>query len=89
MRNEKEPSVMNESEKKNVPTIMKRYFIEFIIKKGGHGFGYKHANDFREVEKMFYEEHTSAKYVLLTIKFVGVIIDGRFYKSTDIYLKDE
>ena len=40
MRNEKEPSVINESEKKNVPFIINRYFIEFIIKKGGHGFGY-------------------------------------------------
>ena len=88
MRNEKEPSVINESEKKNVPSIMKRYFFEYIIKKGGHGFGYKYANDFREVEKKFYEEHTSAKYVLVTIKFVGVMIDGRFYKSTYIYLKD-
>lgn len=88
MRNEKEPSVMNESETKNVPFIINRYFIEFIIKKGGHGFGYKHAHDFREVEKLFYEEHDSEKYVLVTIKFVGVMINELFYKATDIYPKD-
>ena len=88
MRNEKEPSVMNESEKKNVPFIMNRYFIEFIIKKGGHGFGYKHAHDFREVEKKFYETYDAEKYVLVTIKFVGVMIDDLYYKATDIYLKD-
>lgn len=88
MRNEKEPSVMNESEKKNVPFIINRYFIEFIIKKGGHGFGYKHAHDFREVEKKFYETYDSEKYVLVTIKFVGVMIDDLYYKATDIYLKD-
>ena len=74
MRNEKEPSVINESEKKNVPFIINRYFIEFIIKKGGHGFGYKHAHDFREVEKKFYETYDAEKYVLVTIKFVGVMI---------------
>ena len=50
MRNKKESSVINESETMNVPLILNRYFIEFIIKKGGHGFGYKHAHDFREVE---------------------------------------
>lgn len=88
MRNEKEPSVMNESEKKNVPFIINRYFIEFIIKKGGHGFGYKHAHDFREVEKKFYETYDAEKYVLVTIKFVGVMIDDLYYKATDIYLKD-
>ena len=88
MRNEKEPSVMNESERKNVPFIMNRYFIEFIIKKGGHGFGYKHAHDFREVEKKFYETYDAEKYVLVTIKFVGVMIDDLYYKATDIYLKD-
>ena len=88
MRNEKEPSVMNESETKNLPFIINRYFIEFIIKKGGHGFGYKHAHDFREVEKLFYKEHDADKYVLVTIKFVGVMIDDLFYKATDIYLKD-
>ena len=88
MRNEKEPSVINESEKKNVPFIMNRYFIEFIIKKGGHGFGYKHAHDFREVEKKFYETYDAEKYVLVTIKFVGVMIDDLYYKATDIYLKD-
>ena len=88
MRNEKEPSVINESETKNVPFIMNRYFIEFIIKKGGHGFGYKHAHDFREVEKKFYETYDVEKYVLVTIKFVGVMIDDLYYKATDIYLKD-
>ena len=88
MRNEKEPSVMNESEKKNVPFIINRYFIEFIIKKGGHGFGYKHAHDFREVEKKFYETYDAEKYVLVTIKFVGVMIDDLYYKATDIYPKD-
>ena len=88
MRNEKEPSVMNESEKKNVPFIINRYFIEFIIKKGGHGFGYKHAHDLREVEKKFYETYDAEKYVLVTIKFVGVMIDDLYYKATDIYLKD-
>ena len=88
MRNEKEPSVMNESEKKNVPFIINRYFIEFIIKKGGYGFGYKHAHDFREVEKKFYETYDAEKYVLVTIKFVGVMIDDLYYKATDIYLKD-
>lgn len=88
MRNEKEPSVINESEKKNVPFIINRYFIEFIIKKGGHGFGYKHAHDFREVEKKFYETYDAEKYVLVTIKFVGVMIDDLYYKATDIYLKD-
>ena len=88
MRNEKEPSVMNESETKNVPFIINRYFIEFIIKKGGHGFGYKHAHDFREVEKKFYETYDAEKYVLVTIKFVGVMIDDKYYKATDIYPKD-
>lgn len=88
MRNEKEPSVINESEKKNVPFIINRYFIEFIIKKGGHGFGYKHAHDFREVENKFYETYDAEKYVLVTIKFVGVMIDDLYYKATDIYLKD-
>lgn len=88
MRNEKEPSVINESEKKNVPFIINRYFIEFIIKKGGHGFGYKHAHDFREVEKKFYETYDAEKYVLVTMKFVGVMIDDLYYKATDIYLKD-
>ena len=88
MRNEKEPSVINVSEKKNVPFIINRYFIEFIIKKGGHGFGYKHAHDFREVEKKFYETYDAEKYVLVTIKFVGVMIDDLYYKATDIYLKD-
>ena len=88
MRNEKEPSVINESEKKNVPFIINRYFIEFIIKKGGHGFGYKHAHGFREVEKKFYETYDAEKYVLVTIKFVGVMIDDLYYKATDIYLKD-
>ena len=88
MRNEKESSVINESEKKNVPFIINRYFIEFIIKKGGHGFGYKHAHDFREVEKKFYETYDAEKYVLVTIKFVGVMIDDLYYKATDIYLKD-
>ena len=88
MRNEKEPSVINESEKKNVPFIINRYFIEFIIKKGGHGFGYKHAHDFREVEKKFYETYDAEKYVLVTIKFVGVMINDLYYKATDIYLKD-
>ena len=88
MRNEKEPSVINESEKKNVPFIINRYFIEFIIKKGGHGFGYKHAHDFREVEKKFYETYDAEKYVLVTIKFVGVMIDDLYYKATDIYPKD-
>ena len=84
MRNEKEPSVMNESETKNVPFIINRYFIEYIIKKGGHGFCYKHAHDFREVEKKFYETYDDEKYVLVTIKFVGVMIDDLYYKSTDI-----
>ena len=88
MRNEKEPSVMNESETKNVPFIINRYFIEFIIKKGGHGFGYKHAHDFREVEKKFYETYDAEKYVLVTIKFVGVMIDDLYYKATEIYVKD-
>ena len=88
MRKEKEPSVINESETMNVPLILHRYFIEFIIKKGGHGFGYKHAHDFREVEKLFYEEHDAEKYVLVTIKFVGVMIDDLFYKASDIYLND-
>lgn len=88
MRNEKEPSVINESEKKNVPFIINRYFIEFIIKKGGHGFGYKHAHSFREVEKKFYETYDAEKYVLVTIKFVGVMIDDLYYKATDIYMKD-
>ena len=88
MRNKKESSVINESETMNVPFILNRYFIEFIIKKGGHGFGYKHAHDLREVEKLFYEEHDSEKYVLVTIKFVGVMIDDLFYKASDIYLND-
>ena len=87
MRNEKELSVINESEKKNVPFIINRYFIEFIIKKGGHGFGYKHAHDFREVEKKFNETYDAEKYVLVTIKFVGVIIYYLYYKSTFIYPK--
>lgn len=67
----------------NASSVIKRYYIEYLIKNGGKGFGYKHANDFAEVERIFAESHPDGKCVLVAIKFVGIILDGRYYKSTD------
>lgn len=70
----------------DVPTIEKWYFIEYLIKKGGNGCTKVQASDFGDAERKFAEEHDTSKDVISSIKFIGIILNGRFYKATETFL---
>ena len=67
----------------DLPTIEKWYFVEYLIKKGGNGCTKVRAADFGDVERKFAETHDISKEVISTIKFEGIILNGRFYKATE------
>ena len=67
----------------DVPTIEKWYFIEYLIKKGGNGCTKVRATDFGDAERKFAETHDTNKEIISTIKFGGVVVNGRFYNATE------
>lgn len=68
----------------DVPVIKKVFYIEYLIKGGKCGAIKIVADSFEDAERIF-NDKGEQKNVLSSIKFIGIVLNGRFYKATETF----
>lgn len=68
----------------DVPTIKKVFYIEYLIKGGKCGATKIVADSFADAERIF-NEQDEGKNLLSSVKFIGIAVNGRFYKATETF----